>query len=145
MILQSDSIMRAEANSSSRFAIAQFHKDSLKIQTTLKGVRRALKILPQELSNTYHEALQRIRGQNSTDRELAERILSWISYALRPLTWKELQCALAVGKHESEVDEENLPDKALLTSLCAGLVMIDQNSKIIRLVCRSVPRCGGGQ
>ena len=126
--------MRAEADSSPRFLLAQLHMDSLEIQTTLKGVRRALKTLPQELSDTYHEALQRIRGQNSTDRELAERILSWISYALKPLTWKELQCALAVEKDESELDEENLPDKALLTSLCAGLVMIDPNSNVIRLV-----------
>lgn len=85
-------------NAGKMFLLVQLHMDSLEIQTTLKGVRKALKTLPQELSETYHEALQRIRGQNKTDRELAERILSWISYALKPMTWKELQCALAVEK-----------------------------------------------
>lgn len=117
-----------------RFLLARLHMDSLEIQTTLKGVRKALKNLPQQLNDTYHEALQRVRGQNSTDRELAERILSWISYALKTLTWRELQYALAVEMDESELDEENLPDRTLLTSLCAGLVMIDPNSNIIRLV-----------
>lgn len=34
---------------------------------------------------------------------------------------------------EPELDEENLPDRALLASLCAGLVIIDPDSDVIRL------------
>lgn len=41
---------------------------------------------------------------------------------------------MAIETDESELDEENLPEKTLLTSRCAGLVMIDSNSNIIRLV-----------
>ena len=47
---------------------------------------------------------------------------------------KELQHALAVEPDKSEPDEENLPDEELLTSVCAGLVIVDRESNIIRLV-----------
>jgi len=34
--------------------------------------------------------MTRIEGQNPEDRELAEKVLSWISYAFRPLSIIEL-------------------------------------------------------
>jgi hypothetical protein len=50
------------------------------------------------------------------------------------MTIEELQHALAVEPGKSELDEENISDEELLTSLCAGLVVIDRESKIIHLV-----------
>jgi len=108
--------------------------DSLATKGTLNAVRNALKTLPDELDDTYHEAIQRIECQNEYDRQLAEQVLAWIPYALRPLTSKELQHALAVQPGERGLDEGDLPDEELLTSLCAGLVVIDKESTIIRLV-----------
>ncbi|KIN08971.1 hypothetical protein OIDMADRAFT_70903, partial [Oidiodendron maius Zn] len=82
----------------------------------------------------YDEAMQRIESQNDDDKQLAKQVLYWISYALRPLTVEELQYALAVEPGESKLDEDNIPDEELLTSLCAGLVIVDKESSIIRLV-----------
>ena len=78
--------------------------------------------------------MERIRNQDEDDAQLAKRTLSWISYALRPLTVKEIQHAIAVEPGENELDEEALPDEELLISVCAGIVTIDQESNIIRLV-----------
>ena len=60
--------------------------------------------------------------------------MSWITYAQRPLSLHELQHALAVEPNESELDEENIPDIDLIISVCAGLVIVDQESNVIRLV-----------
>ena len=117
-----------------RFLLAQLHMDSLVTKGTRKAVKEALKSPPNDLSRTYDEAMQRIESQNDDDRQLAERVLYWISYALRPLTVEELQHALAVEPGESKLDEDNIPDEELLTSLCAGLVIVDKESNIIRLV-----------
>jgi hypothetical protein len=46
----------------------------------------------------------------------------------------EMYCTLAVEPNEAELDLENIPDVEDLLSVCAGLVIIDQESAIIRLV-----------
>jgi hypothetical protein len=47
---------------------------------------------------------------------------------------ESLQHALTVEPGESKLDEDNIPDEQLLTSLSAGLVIVDKESSIIRLV-----------
>jgi hypothetical protein len=76
----------------------------------------------------------RIEGQVTDQEDLAKQVLSWITCAERPLTTLELQHALAVEVGESELDEDNLPEIEDMVSVCAGLVTIDEESNIIRLV-----------
>ncbi|KAH0537365.1 hypothetical protein FGG08_005844 [Glutinoglossum americanum] len=119
------------------FLLAQLHLDSLTDKTSPKAIKNALKRLPKgsdALDIAYDEALERINGQQSGFRELAGQVLSWVTYARRPLTVPELQHALAVEPGELELDEENLSDIEELVSACAGLVTVDQKSNIVRLV-----------
>jgi ankyrin repeat protein len=102
-------------------------------------VRNALKALPagsEAYSHAYHDAMQRIEGQVSDHAELAKEVLSWITCAKRPFTAIELQHALAVEADidSAELDEENLPLIEVMVSVCAGLVVIDEESGIMRLV-----------
>jgi hypothetical protein len=46
----------------------------------------------------------------------------------------ELQHAIAVEVDKSELDRENIADIGLIVSVCAGLVIVDKESDIIRLV-----------
>ena len=66
--------------------------------------------------------------------ERAKKVLYWIVYAKRPLDTAEICCALAVEPEEVELDPENIPDIEDLVSVCAGLVVVDPESAIIRLV-----------
>ena len=118
----------------SRFLIAVLHIESLANQMNKAQVRIALKKLPKGLDDTYHEALQRIAHQGQPSREMARQVLCWISYAYRPLTVEELQCALAVTPFLYTFDEEAMTRESKLVSVCAGLVTIDPESSIIRLV-----------
>ncbi|KAF2022862.1 hypothetical protein EK21DRAFT_82167, partial [Setomelanomma holmii] len=54
--------------------------------------------------------------------------------AKRPLTTAEICCALAVESDEAELDPEHKTDVEDLVSVCAGLVVVDQESAVIRLV-----------
>jgi hypothetical protein len=78
--------------------------------------------------------MERIEGQIADSQELAKQVLSWIACAKRPLTTSELRHALAVEIGESELDEDNLPEVEDMVSVCAGLVIVDEESDIIRLV-----------
>lgn len=111
--------------------------DSLTDKTTRRAITRALEKLPKgsdALELAYREAMQRIQGQEAGFEKLALRILSWITCAKEPLSTRELQHALAVERGDSDLGEDNLEDIAESVSLCAGLVTIDEESDIIRLV-----------
>ncbi len=61
-------------------------------------------------------------------------VLSWIVCAKRPLTTLELRHALAVEDGDFELGEDNLHETEEVVSVCAGLVTVDEESDIIRLV-----------
>lgn len=78
--------------------------------------------------------MERIEGQLQEQASRAKQVLSWITCAKRPLTKLELQYALAVEIDELQFDKENIPQVVDLVSVCAGLVIIDEESNIARLV-----------
>jgi hypothetical protein len=121
----------------SRFLLARLHIDSLLDKMTPRDVKAALAKLTKgaaALDIAYGEALHRIESQLEGHRELARKTLSWITLAKRPLTTVEICCALAVEPDEDEVDPENVVTSGDLVSVCAGLVVVDQESAVIRLV-----------
>jgi hypothetical protein len=58
----------------------------------------------------------------------------WLTYAAQRLNIKELQHALAIEEDMEDMDEDALIDPDILTSVCAGLVVIDEESQVVRLV-----------
>lgn len=85
------------------------------------------------LNSAYESAWERINGQKEGFRNLATRVLAWISSAKRPLATKELQHALAVKIGMDELDEDAIPQVQDMVSFCAGLVTVDEESDVIRL------------
>ena len=86
------------------------------------------------LDHAYQYALERIHTQGAGSRELAMQVLMWVAFAMRPLTELELQHALAIEFGDSVFDDANIPSREDILSPCAGLVVLDQASNIIRLV-----------
>jgi ankyrin repeat protein len=86
------------------------------------------------LDNAYGEAIKRIDGQLEDDRLLARRALCWISYAQRLLTTTELCHALAIEPDDRVFNVNNVYEVGDIISVCAGLVTMDDESGIIRLV-----------
>ena len=84
-----------------------------------------------EIDETYTEAIERINTQFGEDRELAVKILMWITTAFRPLTLLELQHALAVQPGDTNFDEDGITDEATLLIVCGGLVTLDELSQTV--------------
>ncbi|KAL8831035.1 MAG: hypothetical protein Q9191_001102 [Dirinaria sp. TL-2023a] len=125
-----DSVVK---NADKMFLLAQLHMDSLVLQVSQKAVRQALDTLPKGLDATYDEAMSRIDEQGEQDTRLAGQVLSWISFAVRPLELAELREALSIELEAPELDNSAAPDDELITSVCAGLVVIDPKSEVVRL------------
>ena len=122
------------SNIDHRFLLAQLHMDSLAKKLTKRDLRLALQRMPESLDEIYDEAMERIYQQEADDVQLARRALSWITHAFRPLTIPELRYALATASGIELLDEEALPYEDDIVSVCAGLVNVEEESKIIRLV-----------
>ena len=86
------------------------------------------------MDRAYSDAMKRVRAQLEGSQRLALRVLSWITCAKRPLTALEIQHALAVKPGDTKLDEDNFLDVEDIVSVCAGLVSVDKESSIIRLV-----------
>ncbi|TVY81572.1 putative ankyrin repeat protein [Lachnellula suecica] len=133
-----DTIIEAIANAvDGMFLLAQLHLDSLTDKTSPKAMKLALKSLPKgsgALEMAYRGAVERIDSQKPGLRNLADQVLSWITYARRPLRTNELQQALAIEIDEEYLDEENFSDIEEMINVCAGLVTVDENSKVIRFI-----------
>ena len=122
---------------SHRFLLAQLHFESLVGKTTVKAVRTTLAKMPtgsDAYAHAYQKAMEQIEGQLEDQEKLAKRALLWITFAKRPLTTTELQHALAIEVGQPELDEDNLPEIEDIISFCAGLITVDDQSGVIRLV-----------
>lgn len=110
------------------------HTKLLQGEDNRRAIFRTLEDLPTILCDIYDQAMLRIEDQRPSQVKRAKQVLSWIIYAERPLTVKELQCALAVEPGDTSLDEDALPDRDLMVSVCAGLVAIEQKNETIGLV-----------
>jgi ankyrin repeat protein len=90
------------------------------------------------LKNTYERTLDRIRAQTSKKRELANRILTWLTHSYRALTISELREALAIEPQVLELNQRARPRLQMLDSVCAGLINIDQNTGVVQLAHKTV-------
>lgn len=90
--------------------------------------------LPKDLNGVYEETFKRISAQDPDDLDLATRVLAWLSYSPRPMIVEELQHALAVEPDTKELDWDNIIEDSVLISVCGGLVTIEDESRVIRLV-----------
>ncbi|KAJ6538461.1 ankyrin repeat-containing domain protein [Mycena vulgaris] len=116
------------------FLLPKLHIDSLATKHTVKAVRDALNNMPDDLNSTYDRLMERINRQSEDDKKLALLTLAWVTNAKRPLRASELREALAVEHGTMELDEYSLLDIDIILSVCAGLVIIDEADKRIRLV-----------
>ncbi|CAF3544215.1 unnamed protein product [Fusarium graminearum] len=128
------------------FLLAQLYLGLLGDKLTLNDIRSAIETFQKQsqrsgedqkvqvLARAYGQAMERINGQMPGKKELAMKVLSWITCAKRQLTTSELQHALATKTGESELDLRDLPHIGDMVSVCAGLVTVDEESGVIRLV-----------
>ncbi|KAM0420988.1 hypothetical protein ACHAPT_011231 [Fusarium lateritium] len=119
------------------FLLAKLHLDSLVGARSVKAFLDALERLPKGTNaydQAYDLALERIEGQVQSRRDLAIEVLSWVVCAREHLTTVQLQHALAVIAGSTVFYESNMPEMEDIVSACAGLVIVDQGRKIVRLV-----------
>ncbi|KAM0518192.1 hypothetical protein ACHAPE_004600 [Trichoderma viride] len=134
------------------FLLAQLYLGTLEDKVSPKEMKQALtkfQQISQEqtkdekiqvLKAIYDDTMKRIKEQKPGFCHLATSALSWLSHAKRQLKTLELQHALAVnmeldsGSVPQYFDDDSIPEIDLIVSSCHGLVTVDEESDVIRLV-----------
>jgi len=119
------------------FLLVALNTDAILGETSLAKRKKMLKKVSTtgvDLESVYAQTLQRIREQKGDRSRLGVEVLMWVSHAKRPLTIGELCHALAVEIESKDLDPENIcPQDAVLAS-CLGLVVVDEETSIVRLI-----------
>ncbi|KAI3161319.1 hypothetical protein DTO046C5_6555 [Penicillium roqueforti] len=119
------------------FLLAQLHTEYLMKMPTIRHLKRSLEALPRGqdgLTPTYVRAMSDIDRQANEIRDLARKALSWLAHSKQALSSVELQHALVTESGQSDLDEELLLDIDILHNLCAGLIVWDRATDVVRLI-----------
>jgi hypothetical protein len=90
----------------------------------------------QAYDEQYELALQRIMSQSGDQATLAKATLTWMTFACAPLSPNGLCSALALSLSDNrrELDQAFVPEIDIVLSVCAGLVTVDEDANVVRLV-----------
>ncbi|KAK6336859.1 hypothetical protein TWF718_009648 [Orbilia javanica] len=122
------------------FLLAHLYFEAIKTAMTLKAIENILDGFATGrgtsialYDSTYRVIMERI-NENAETVDIAFQVLSWITCASRPLTKAELQHAIAVEPDEPEINKKNISEVEDLVSVCEGLITIDEESNVVRLI-----------
>lgn len=100
-------------------------------------IRKAIRDLPKDLTETFNRALRRIASSQHAD--IAQRCFRWVAAAQRPLTRDELREAISIEIGQLHSIEERLTNGIhLISSWCENLLVCDEEKYIVQFAHHSV-------
>jgi len=120
----------------SRFLLVSLNIDAVLQEITIHRRRQKLNAMTGGLGlgDAYGATLDRIKEQGGEKARLGMAVLMWISHSERPLKANELCHALAVEIGSPHLNSDNVPSIGTLLACCQGLVTLDKDSSIVRLI-----------
>ncbi|KAJ7577658.1 ankyrin repeat-containing domain protein [Mycena floridula] len=128
-VLKREIVHQVTEKAAGMFLLVRLHLDSLASKNNRHALRQALATLPKDIHHSYDRTMERILAQGEDDVNLACQVFLWLTYAKERLTVKELQHALAISPEMTEMNPDAITDIDILTSVCAGLVVIEKTGR----------------
>ncbi|KAI1120343.1 hypothetical protein F5Y10DRAFT_128012 [Nemania abortiva] len=114
------------------FLLARLHMDFL-LEMPPAEVRNIVKALPETPYGVYEKTLERISVLGEPKKELALRCLGWLVFAGRELKIQELLHAVSIQVGDRSIDSSISVTEENVTAVCAGIVVVDPGTRIVRL------------
>ncbi|KAI5843808.1 hypothetical protein DFP73DRAFT_594819 [Morchella snyderi] len=115
------------SKSSGVFLWVNYQLDYIFEQPTVGDIVTALGTLPVDMNATYARILRKIDKQVPAKREIARKVLTWVTCTKRPLNHEELATALAIKPETTEHKElvDQLIGKEILIEACCNLIVFE--------------------
>lgn len=95
---------------------------------------KTLEEFPPQIKDVYIQTWTRILNQAQGKAYLAINALAWVLYAERSLTVDELRHAIATCPDTYKLELSRLSPAGTLLSVCCGLITLEGEAGIVRLV-----------
>ncbi|KAH6909763.1 hypothetical protein BKA70DRAFT_1425484 [Coprinopsis sp. MPI-PUGE-AT-0042] len=116
------------------FLHASLQLAALREYTSIHEVKGALASFPTDIKDLYRQTWQRILAQAPGKASLARNALTWVLYATRSLTVQELREVVATCPDTHKFAPDRLVPESVLVGLCQGLVAVEEETQLVRLV-----------
>jgi ankyrin repeat domain-containing protein 50 len=119
-----------------RFLHASLQLAALQLCTTISEVREVLATFPPKIQDVYqHTWLRILRHSTATAKGIrAQDCIIWVLNSPKSLTVAELQHLAAVCLETQKFDAERIVHIDTLLALCHGLLVVDKETQLVRLV-----------
>ncbi|KAI9155084.1 Ankyrin-1 [Paramyrothecium foliicola] len=135
-VLQAEIITAITEASSGMFLLAELHLRSLSSVKSPKALRFSLSKLSigsNAYDQVYEDIMARISALGPESEALAKQALLILCCARQPLLTEDLVYALSIEPDSTTIEDDNVPDVEDIVATCAGLVIIDKESNVVRL------------
>ncbi|KAG2002368.1 ankyrin repeat domain-containing protein 50 [Coprinopsis cinerea AmutBmut pab1-1] len=116
------------------FLHAALQIEALRNCLSLSAVEAKLEQFPVGIEGMYAASISRIESQDPELVRIAKQVLFWLVFSRGPLSLRDLQSALGVNPQTYSVEKSLMPDEESIIDLCCGLVELDTESDVVRLV-----------
>ncbi|KAH6909719.1 hypothetical protein BKA70DRAFT_1425448 [Coprinopsis sp. MPI-PUGE-AT-0042] len=116
------------------FLHASLQLATLRECPNVREVRTTLATFPTDIEDLYRKTWQRILDLAPAKSLLARNTLTWVVHATRSLTIEELLEAVATCPDTHRLEQDRLVQEATLIGLCHGLVAVEEETGLVRLV-----------
>ncbi|EAU90708.2 hypothetical protein CC1G_03977 [Coprinopsis cinerea okayama7 len=118
------------------FLHAALQIEALRNCLSLSAIEAKLEQFPTGIEGMYTASISRIESQDPDLVKIAKQLLLWVVFARGPLSLRDLKAALGANPDTYSVEESLMPDEFSIVELCCGLVELDTESDVVRLVPR---------
>ncbi|KAH6889058.1 ankyrin repeat-containing domain protein [Coprinopsis sp. MPI-PUGE-AT-0042] len=132
--LRDEIISTIKGDCGGMFLHASLQLDALGECFSAQDVRATLKAFPLSIEDVYRQTWTRISNEGRKHASLAQAVLIWVLNASRSMTIEELERAVATSPDTHKFEPGRLVSGSTLLSLCGGLITVEDESRLVRLV-----------
>ena len=105
---------------------------------TFHDAMETLEAFPTSIEDVYRRTWDRIVQSGPLQASISQATFTWVLNAKQSMTIGQLRHALATSPETYRFESARLMSEAVLLATCRGLITVDKESKIVRLVRKSV-------
>jgi ankyrin repeat protein len=121
-------LILAGSLTSRRFLWVRLQVKHLKDLEKPEKIRRFIQELPidEEIEATYVQMLKRIEALPENEKRIAQRCLLWVTYAVQPLTQRELEGAIRI---EDATSSSEGSETAMILRVCSNFLELEASTE----------------
>ncbi|RDW65123.1 hypothetical protein BP6252_10774 [Coleophoma cylindrospora] len=132
-------ILFDQLSQDANFLWAYLEIQNLKAAPSLYKLKAMMEQVPQGLVEMYRSILSDVENETERTWNFMKKIFIWVCCSVNPLSWPELQIALAIDPKDEEFDDLKTPFKSVVLRLCNPLIEYSAKEDVFRPIHFSLP------